>query len=128
MIANNENKEPHFYTPAEVAEFLRVHPRTVTGWLQTGKLRGNQLANERWVIPADAVRDLLEAGSNTPAVVSLAPIVEVPPSPAAPVVQLRREVKLESFDEDFVSSTSSLSDMLMSRPMTRSERRRAGRR
>lgn len=83
MAENSENSTQYFWTPVEVADLLRVTPRTVTEWLQAGKLKGNQLANKRWIVPSLAVREFIEAGSNSP-VVAAAPLPAAP-GPVAPL-------------------------------------------
>jgi excisionase family DNA binding protein len=54
-------------TTAEVAERLRVSPKTVRAWLEQGELRGFKLPGGEWRIWPAALGELLqrfEAGHN----------------------------------------------------------------
>ena len=51
-----------FQTREEVAEYLRVHVRTVERWLRNGRLKGYKLGGGRtalWRIPKDEVEKFL---------------------------------------------------------------------
>lgn len=50
------------YTPAEVGERLGYDRKTIIRWINEGVLRGTQIRG-RWLVPADAVRELLETGN-----------------------------------------------------------------
>lgn len=39
-MTNNQDQQPRFLTPKEVAEILRVSPETVRALVATGRLRG----------------------------------------------------------------------------------------
>ena len=45
--------EEKLLTPAQVAEYLQMHERTVTRWLRDGYLRGFKLGKEWRIAPAD---------------------------------------------------------------------------
>jgi len=51
------------YTPEEVAELLRVSPRTVQRWLAQGKLQGVKVGR-LWRIPKASLDRFLEAGGS----------------------------------------------------------------
>ena len=51
--------EKDYYTPSQAARILQVSRRRVTQMLNNGQLRGEQLNNGRWRIPAAAVATLL---------------------------------------------------------------------
>ena len=56
-----------FLTRAEVAEYLRVHERTIERWLRTGALIGHKLGTGKtslWRIPEDEVKKFLERSKN----------------------------------------------------------------
>jgi len=56
-----------FLTREEVAKYLRVHPRTVMRWLQSGSLSGHKLGKgktARWRIPEDEVKKFLDKSRN----------------------------------------------------------------
>jgi excisionase family DNA binding protein len=50
-------KDEETYTPAEVAEIMRVSRQTVYNLLQGGELRAIKLGNQ-WRIPASALDEL----------------------------------------------------------------------
>ena len=57
-----------FLTREEVAEYLRVHARTVERWLQNGSLKGYKLGKGRtslWRIPEKEVEKFLSKSANT---------------------------------------------------------------
>ncbi|MDX1424416.1 MAG: helix-turn-helix domain-containing protein [Kiloniellales bacterium] len=45
--------EQPLLTPAQVADRLQIHERTVTRWLREGYLRGFKLGKEWRIAPAD---------------------------------------------------------------------------
>ena len=45
--------EDKLLTPAQVAERLQIHERTVTRWLRDGYLRGFKLGKEWRIAPSD---------------------------------------------------------------------------
>jgi excisionase family DNA binding protein len=62
------NTQERYLTPNEVADTLRVTPRTIRNWLRNGKLPGVKLMGDNWVIPEEAVSMLLHPdGANTAA-------------------------------------------------------------
>ena len=52
-------------TPAQVAERLQIHERTVTRWLRGSYLRGFKLGKEWRIAPAD-LQDFMERHANQP--------------------------------------------------------------
>ncbi len=57
--------EKKLLTPAQVAERLQNHERTVTRWLRDGYLRGFKLGKEWRIAPAD-LSAFLERHANQP--------------------------------------------------------------
>lgn len=56
-----------FLTKDEVAEYLRVHPRTIERWLKSGLLKGHKLGKgrtSRWRIPDKEVEIFLKKSRN----------------------------------------------------------------
>ena len=56
-----------FMTRAEVAKYLRVHPRTVDRWLQKGMLKGYKLGKGKtalWRVPKGELKKFLEKNKN----------------------------------------------------------------
>lgn len=54
------NPEERLLTVREVAEYLRLSPRTVRLWLQTGKLRGLRVGG-RWRVRESDLVEFLRA-------------------------------------------------------------------
>lgn len=50
-------------TPAQVAERLQIHERTVTRWLRDGYMRGFKLGKEWRIAPSD-LQAFMESHSN----------------------------------------------------------------
>ncbi len=48
-----------FYSPAEVAELVRVHPSTILNYIHDGRLYVGHLSERTYRIPARAVAKLL---------------------------------------------------------------------
>ncbi len=57
--------EEKFLTPAQVAEHLQFHERTVTRWLRDHYLRGFKLGKEWRIAPAD-LSAFMESHANQP--------------------------------------------------------------
>ncbi len=57
--------EQKLLTPAQVAERLQIHERTVTRWLRDGYLRGFKLGKEWRIAPAD-LESFMEKHANQP--------------------------------------------------------------
>ncbi len=57
--------EKKLLTPAQVAERLQNHERTVTRWLRDGYLRGFKLGKEWRIAPAD-LSAFMESYANQP--------------------------------------------------------------
>ncbi len=57
--------EQKLLTPAQVAERLQIHERTVTRWLRDGYLRGFKLGKEWRIAPAD-LDSFMEKHANQP--------------------------------------------------------------
>ncbi len=57
--------EEKLLTPAQVAERLQVHERTVTRWLRDGYVRGFKLGKEWRIAPAD-LNAFIEKNANQP--------------------------------------------------------------
>ena len=57
--------EKKLLTPAQVAERLQNHERTVTRWLRDGYLRGFKLGKEWRISPAD-LNAFMEEHANQP--------------------------------------------------------------
>ncbi|POM26155.1 Helix-turn-helix domain protein [Actinomadura rubteroloni] len=55
-------EQPILYTPAEVAQLLRVDPKTVTRWAKTGTLRPVTLPSGHRRYHADEIHRLLDPG------------------------------------------------------------------
>ena len=53
----------HLLTPREVAERLRVSPRTVQNWIRDGKLPATRVSPRIVRVPADAVEALVSGAS-----------------------------------------------------------------
>ena len=49
-------------TPAQVARMFRVHPKTVTGWAQSGKLRSVRTSDGRLRFYRSDIERAIEAG------------------------------------------------------------------
>ena len=57
-----------FMTRNEVAQYLRVHPRTVERWLRGKLLKGYKLGNSKtalWRIPKSELKKFLEQHKST---------------------------------------------------------------
>lgn len=52
-------------TPAQVADRLQIHERTVTRWLRDGYLRGFKLGKEWRIAPAD-LASFMDSHANQP--------------------------------------------------------------
>ena len=61
-LERKSEMEP-LYTPEEVAELLRVSPRTVQRWLAQGKLQGVKVGR-LWRIPKASLDRFLETGGS----------------------------------------------------------------
>ena len=57
--------EEKLLTPAQVADRLQIHERTVTRWLRDGYLRGFKLGKEWRIAPTD-LRAFMERHANQP--------------------------------------------------------------
>ncbi len=57
--------EQKLLTPAQVADRLQIHERTVTRWLRDGYLRGFKLGKEWRIAPAD-LNAFIEKHANQP--------------------------------------------------------------
>jgi hypothetical protein len=57
-----EPQQPTLYTPAEVAMFFRVDPKTVTRWARTGTLHPITLPSGHRRYHADEIHILLQTG------------------------------------------------------------------
>ncbi len=57
--------EEKLLTPAQVADRLQIHERTVTRWLRDGYLRGFKLGKEWRIAPAD-LNAFIEKHANQP--------------------------------------------------------------
>jgi hypothetical protein len=57
-----EPQQPTLYTPAEVAMFFRVDPKTVTRWARTGTLHPITLPSGHRRYHADEIHRLLQTG------------------------------------------------------------------
>ena len=57
--------EEKLLTPAQVADRLQIHERTVTRWLRGGYLRGFKLGKEWRIAPSD-LRAFMEEHANQP--------------------------------------------------------------
>jgi excisionase family DNA binding protein len=77
------------YSPAEVAEILRVHPSTILNYIHTGRLFAIQLSERTYRIPARAILKLV-----APEVVS-APQVRERPDEAGDVAAFDRALRRE---------------------------------
>ena len=56
-------------TVIEVAEWARVHPKTVYRWIREGKLEAIQFGPRTFRVPEDAIAPFLQqAGTETPPV------------------------------------------------------------
>ena len=62
---------PHDLTIAEVAAKLRVAKKTVTRWLNTGRLKGRRLPHRGWRVPIVALDAFLSASPHSVAGASL---------------------------------------------------------
>lgn len=50
----------NYYTTQEVAEILKVNPRTVLRWISAGKLKATKLGNLGWRVSESTLKELLE--------------------------------------------------------------------
>ena len=57
--------EEKLLTPAQVAERLQIHERTVTRWLRDGYLRGFKLGKE-WRVSPEDLQLFMESQANQP--------------------------------------------------------------
>ncbi|MXQ64457.1 helix-turn-helix domain-containing protein [Actinomadura rayongensis] len=58
-----EPQQPNLYTPAEVAGFFRVDPKTVTRWAKTGTLNPITLPSGHRRYHAAEIHKLLQVGN-----------------------------------------------------------------
>ncbi|MXQ62539.1 helix-turn-helix domain-containing protein [Actinomadura rayongensis] len=58
-----EPQQPTLYTPAEVANFFRVDPKTVTRWARTGTLNPVTLPSGHRRYHASEIHRLLQTGN-----------------------------------------------------------------
>ncbi len=54
-------------TVPEVAEWARVHPKTVYRWIRTGRLEAIQFGPRTFRVPEDAIHKLLHKTGNSKA-------------------------------------------------------------
>ncbi|MXQ68345.1 helix-turn-helix domain-containing protein [Actinomadura rayongensis] len=59
----NPQQQPTLYTPAEVANFFRVDPKTVTRWARTGTLNPVTLPSGHRRYHASEIHRLLQVGN-----------------------------------------------------------------
>ncbi len=57
--------EEKLLTPAQVADRLQIHERTVTRWLRDGYVRGFKLGKEWRIAPAD-LESFIDSHANHP--------------------------------------------------------------
>lgn len=62
-MKRTESRHQGVFTVHEVASRLRVSPRTVWAWIQTGRLTAIRLGARTTRIPEAAVQELLRAAS-----------------------------------------------------------------
>jgi hypothetical protein len=60
-----DQDQPTLYTPAEVAMFFRVDPKTVTRWARTGTLHPITLPSGHRRYHAEEIHKLLQTGDAT---------------------------------------------------------------
>lgn len=64
-VSEHPGRQTGLLTTAEVAEQLRVHPRTVQRWLLSGRLRATRTGPKVWRIREEDLNAFLEAGRVT---------------------------------------------------------------
>ncbi|MXQ65066.1 helix-turn-helix domain-containing protein [Actinomadura rayongensis] len=62
---SKEPQQPTLYTPAEVANFFRVDPKTVTRWARSGTLNPVTLPSGHRRYHAEEIHELLQGKSAT---------------------------------------------------------------
>ncbi|POM27153.1 Helix-turn-helix domain protein [Actinomadura rubteroloni] len=105
-----EPQQPTLYTPAEVANFFRVDPKTVTRWARTGTLNPITLPSGHRRYHAAEIHNLLQAG-NAPDPAAAADPDPVPrPNPRARAVL--NAVIRDYFDGDATALIKAVRDGL----------------
>lgn len=59
MVLSEEEKAERPFNVEEVAEFFRVHPKTISKWLADGKIKGAKVGRE-WRIPRSEIKRILK--------------------------------------------------------------------
>lgn len=60
MVLTEEEKAKRPLTVEEVAEFLKLHPKTVAKWINEGRIKAVKLGRE-WRVPKSEIGRLLKA-------------------------------------------------------------------
>ncbi|WP_432738531.1 helix-turn-helix domain-containing protein [Maridesulfovibrio sp. FT414] len=56
---------PTLYTVREIADTLRIHPRTAYRLIQEGRIRGIKVGSQ-WRVPERSLLEYIESGLNAP--------------------------------------------------------------
>ncbi|CCO22958.1 DNA binding domain protein, excisionase family [Maridesulfovibrio hydrothermalis AM13 = DSM 14728] len=56
---------PTLYTVREIADTLRIHPRTAYRLIQEGKIRGIKVGSQ-WRVPESSLLEYIESGLQAP--------------------------------------------------------------
>ena len=59
MILTEGEKASRPFNVEEVADFLRIHPKTISKWLSEGKIKGVKVGRE-WRIPRSEIDKILK--------------------------------------------------------------------
>ena len=59
MVLTEEEKAARPFTVEEAADFLKIHPKTISKWLSEGKIRGVKVGRE-WRIPRSEIDKILK--------------------------------------------------------------------
>lgn len=59
--------QEYYYSPAELAEKLKLHPNTILKALRSGRLKGGKLGR-KWLIPGSAIEDFMHSRGQVPVV------------------------------------------------------------
>ena len=61
MNSKNQQQEPNFYTPRQLADRLMVQPQTMTRWIREGRIYAIRAGRE-WRIPPPEYKRVLDNG------------------------------------------------------------------
>ncbi len=59
MVLTEREKAARPFTVEETAEYLKIHPKTITKWILSGRLKAAKVGRE-WRIPRSEIDKLLK--------------------------------------------------------------------